>query len=96
MYWDDIKHFLNNAEFGGIDFGVRLGIGFTFWKIYSGAFYEHGLMDVADNDIHKENGFKTNNIIWTFTIDYDFPIKKEYHCEEQNNYELSVKIENGK
>ncbi|MDR2292259.1 MAG: PorT family protein [Prevotellaceae bacterium] len=51
-----------------LDLGVRLGVGATFDRIYIGAGYEPGLINVSDSG--EDSTTKTKN--WAFTIGYTF------------------------
>lgn len=53
------------------DFGVRLGAGFTWKRIYLGAAYEIGCMDIAQKDLF-EGDVKMRNNCFTLSVGYNF------------------------
>lgn len=54
------------------DFGVRLGAGFTWKRIYLGAAYEIGCMNIVKDDLFEGGGVKMHNNCFTLSVGYNF------------------------
>lgn len=52
------------------DFGVRVGVGFTLKRIYLGAGYEFGCMDISKNNLTGDTKLRNNGL--TISVGYNF------------------------
>lgn len=54
------------------DFGVRLGAGFTWKRIYLGAAYEIGCMNIVKDSLFDDGSLKMRNNCFTLSVGYNF------------------------
>lgn len=54
------------------DFGVRLGAGFTWKRIYLGAAYEIGCMNIVKDSLFDDGSLKMHNNCFTLSVGYNF------------------------
>lgn len=71
------KFFGSNGEYKRFDFGAILGLGASLFKVYLGAQYEFGFINIANQDrwgemliYDKKPSFKTGN--FTVSLGYNF------------------------
>jgi hypothetical protein len=95
IYNDEIAKSFDNRTFKKIDFGIKFGVGATFYNVHINIGYELGTVKSEGeyyidyhnsiNDTEYKGKSKVNNRNWIIQVGYSFTLHKQYKLKNKFN-----------